>query len=159
MAVGVSRTFLPVLALAWVFSVVCLGLSGKIMSSGTVWPSELRNVMIQNVFAWSWNTLFTTILLIGVAVAPRTTYFGASSNFVLLFLGFLLAIVGIGSYSGIVNKHGYAGGVSSSIGKAYHGLGFVGAFMVFFAALYAGLSYVTGQATAPPPKKEEEVHF
>lgn len=51
------------------------------------------------------------------------------------------------------------GGVSSSIGKAYHGLGFVGAFVVMFAAVYAFLSHVASKATPPPPKKEEEVRL
>lgn len=44
-----------VLAFAWALSVVCLGLSAYIIKAGTAWPQELRNVMIENVFAWSWN--------------------------------------------------------------------------------------------------------
>ncbi|GAA5854638.1 hypothetical protein JCM9279_001129 [Rhodotorula babjevae] len=154
-----SRAFLPVLALAWVFSVVCLGLSAKIMKDGTAWPQELFNVMILNVFAWSWNTLFTTVLVIGTAVAAHTRYFSSGMQFVLLFLGFILAIAAIGEYSGIVNTKGYMGGVSSSLAKAYHGLGFVGAFILLGATVYALLSHIAGKATQPPPKKEEEVHF
>jgi len=49
------------------------------------------------------------------------------------------------------------GGVSSSLAKAYHGLGFVGAFILLGATVYALLSHIAGKATQPPPKKEEEV--
>lgn len=78
-------------------------------------------------------------------------------QFVLLFLGFILSIAAIGEYSGIVNTKGYMGGVSSSLAKAYHGLGFVGAFILLGATVYALLSHIAGKATQPPPKKEEEV--
>ncbi|GAA5969425.1 hypothetical protein JCM11641_008112 [Rhodosporidiobolus odoratus] len=156
MAAPVSRMYLAWLAVCWAFSVVSLGLSARIISHGTIFPSsEFHGVLIQNVFAQSWNTLFTTLFLIGSAVAARSIFFGAAANFVFIFLGFLQTIVGLGSFSAVVKQYGIP--EMNSIYKAYWGIGWVTTFFIMFAALYAGKEYLTGQAT--PVKQHKEEHF
>ncbi|GAA6003867.1 hypothetical protein JCM10207_006442 [Rhodosporidiobolus poonsookiae] len=156
MVARVSRPYLGWLAVVWVFSVISLGLVGRLIAKGTIWYGEARPVTIENTFAMSWGTFFTTILLIGSAVAPEFFLFGAALNFVLLFLGFLLSVVGLGSITGIINQFGYSGEMTS-LWKAYLGIGWCQTFFIFFAALWAGYHYVTGQAT--PVKEHKEEHF
>ncbi|GAA5993044.1 hypothetical protein JCM10908_003074 [Rhodotorula pacifica] len=108
MAVPASRNHLPLLALVWALSVVCLGLSAHIISSSNNFPvSQYHAVLIQAIFAWAWLTLFSTIYLVGNAVAPRTVFFGSAVTFIVLFLGFLQAIVAAGSWTSIIKTYGY----------------------------------------------------
>ncbi|KAG0663685.1 hypothetical protein C6P46_002254 [Rhodotorula mucilaginosa] len=153
-----SRNHLPLLAFVWALSVVNLGLSAHLINACKIFPvSQYHAVMIQTVFAWAWNTLFTTIYLIGNAVAPRSIFFGSAVTFIVLFLGFLQAIVAAGSWTSIMKTYGYIELVKEK--KAMEGLNFVGAFFLMFDVIWVALSYITNQATEVVPAKEEQVHF
>lgn len=49
------------------------------------------------------QSLFTLIYIIGNAVAPRNFFFGAAITFIMLFLGFLQAIVASGSWTSVTS--------------------------------------------------------
>uniref|UniRef100_A0A0K3CC84 Uncharacterized protein n=1 Tax=Rhodotorula toruloides TaxID=5286 RepID=A0A0K3CC84_RHOTO len=156
MAAGVSAPYGGYLWLVWALSVASLGLSAALLSkhSGPYPSSEWHGVLIQNVFAWAWNV---TILAPASFVLSHNVFFGAASQFLVLFVGFLQAIVGLGSITGLTRKYGYPD--HTQLYRAYLGVGWTATFLLLFAALWAGFHYVTGQATAAPPKKDEEVHF
>ncbi|GAA6000697.1 uncharacterized protein JCM10292_000550 [Rhodotorula paludigena] len=159
MAVPVHRPYLGLVALTWALSVVSLGLSAHAIAAGTIFPNgEFHGILIQSVFAWTYNTLFSTVFLVGSLVASTSVFFGAAAHFVVFFLGFLQAIVSAGSFSAIINKLGYP--EMTNIYKAFYGVGFTAAFIVMFTAIWAGLTYVSGRATEPAPTKpEKEEHF
>ncbi|GAA5878342.1 hypothetical protein JCM1840_001384 [Sporobolomyces johnsonii] len=158
MAVGVSRSYIPLLALSWALSVACLGLSASIIAQGKSFPaSDFHGVIIQSVFSSTWATLFTTIFLIGSVVAPTVVFFGAATQFIILFLGFLQAIVAAGSTQAIIHQYGYPD--HKSLYRGWEGMSFVLAFFLLFTAVWAGLCQVTGQAANVKPVEEKEVHF
>ncbi|GAA5859032.1 hypothetical protein JCM8547_003975 [Rhodosporidiobolus lusitaniae] len=156
----VSRPYLGMLALTWVFSVVALGLSAHLVKSGSVFPGpEGRRILVEGVFSFSWLTLFTTVLLIGSAVAPRSLFFGAAINFVLVFIGFLLAVVGLGSITAVISQFGRPGEMSS-IWRAYEGIGWVATWFTFFTALWAGHDYITNKPHVEAHQAgKEDPHF
>ncbi|GAA6038398.1 hypothetical protein JCM8097_007629 [Rhodosporidiobolus ruineniae] len=159
MPAPVSRTYLGSLTLSFVFSVISLGLIAYICKKGNggVWPGPNGwGVVVQNVFAFAWATFFSLLFLVLSAVAPRSIFGGAAVNFIFIFLAFLQAVAGLGSYSAVVRDFGIP--FSSSIWKAYWGIGWVATFVLLGTALHAGYLYIVGQATPAPQHKETE-HF
>ncbi|POY72404.1 hypothetical protein BMF94_4561 [Rhodotorula taiwanensis] len=158
MAISASRTHLPLLAFVWALSVVCLGLSAHIIAKSNEFPvSQYHAVLIQCVFCWAWNSFFLLILIIGNAVAPRSVFFGAAVTFLLLFIGWLQSIVAAGSWTSIERTYGYLDLEKEK--KALEGLQWVTTVFLLVDTVWAGLSYISNQATEVVPKKEEEVHF
>jgi len=158
MTVPSSRNHLPLLALVWALSVVSLGLSANIISTSNQFPNgEYHGVLIQTIFAWAYNSLFTLIYIIGNAVAPRNFFFGAAITFIMLFLGFLQAIVASGSWTSVTSLYGYLDMQTQK--KALEGIQWSATFLLFFDCIWVALTYISGQATEAPPPKEEVVHF
>ncbi|KAI5481441.1 hypothetical protein MNV49_004197 [Pseudohyphozyma bogoriensis] len=146
--------YLPLLFVIWAISVASFGVTGALISQyGSNFPTgDLGSRTRLLMFGGAWNTLLELILLIGTPVAPD--HFGTGWNFVVVFISFLIFLVGAASVTETMNKlptHDFA---KWNLFRAQEGLSWTVCWLSFIALFV--IAYCHLNAPEPETQKNKE---